>query len=80
MKARLEQARIFNAASLFNYSEKQIYYQNESKFKGVYSRNNLLKIKDGAYIINLAEFNPIQDSGQPKRPCLTVFPLKLLQT
>ena len=34
--------------------EIQKYYQNESKFKGVYSRN-LPKIKDGAYVINLDE-------------------------
>ena len=27
--------------------EMQKYYQNESKFNGVYSRNNLSKIKDG---------------------------------
>ena len=26
------------------------YYQNEPEFKGVYSRNNLSKIKNGAYI------------------------------
>ena len=32
------------------------YYQNEPKFNGVYSRNNLSKIKDGAYIINLDEY------------------------
>ena len=32
-------------------------YQNERKFNGVYSRNNLPKIKDGAYVINLDEFN-----------------------
>ena len=36
--------------------EIQKYYQNESKFNGVYSRNNLSKIKDGAYIINLDEY------------------------
>ena len=28
------------------------YYQKEPKFNGVYSRNNLPKIKDGAYVIN----------------------------
>ena len=28
------------------------YYQNEPKFNGVYSRNNLPKIKDGAYVIS----------------------------
>ena len=27
-------------------------YENEPKFVGVYSRNNLSKIKDGAYVIN----------------------------
>ena len=32
--------------------EIQKYYQNEPKFNGVYSRNNLSKIKDGAHIIN----------------------------
>ena len=33
--------------------EIQKYYQNEPKFDGVYSRNNLPKIKDGAYVISL---------------------------
>ena len=32
-------------------SEMQKYYQNEAKSNGVYSRINLLKIKDGAYVI-----------------------------
>ena len=31
----------------------QKYYQSESKFNGVYSENNLSKIKDRAYITNL---------------------------
>ena len=39
--------------------EIQNYYQNEPKFNGVYSRNNLPKIKDGAYVINLDEFESI---------------------
>ena len=30
-------------------------YENELRFNGVYSRDNLPKRKDGAYIINLAE-------------------------
>ena len=38
--------------------EIQQNYQNELKFNGVYSRNNLLKIKDGA-IINLDDFKSI---------------------
>ena len=37
--------------------EIQNYYQNEPRFNGVYSRNNLPeKIKDGAYVINLDEY------------------------
>ena len=37
--------------------EIQRYYQNESKFNGVYSRDNLPKtIKDGAYVISLDEY------------------------
>ena len=39
--------------------EIQKYYQNEPKFNGVYSRNNLPKIKGGAYIINLDEYESI---------------------
>ena len=42
--------------SLTNF-ELQKYSQNEPKFKGVFSRNNLpKKIKDGTYIINLDEY------------------------
>ena len=37
--------------------EMQKYYQNEPRFNGVFSRDNLLKkIKDGAYVINLDEY------------------------
>ena len=33
------------------------YYQNESRFNGVYSKDNLPKIiKNGAYVINLDEY------------------------
>ena len=36
------------------------HYENEPKFNGVYSRDNLLnKIKDGAYVINLDEYSNI---------------------
>ena len=35
------------------------FYQNESRFNGVYSRYNLLKTKDGAYVINLDEYSDI---------------------
>ena len=33
--------------------ETQKYNQNEPRFNGVYSKNNLPKIKDEAYVINL---------------------------
>ena len=39
------------------YFKIQKYYQYELKFNGVYSRKNLPKIKDGAYVINLNEYN-----------------------
>ena len=35
------------------------YYQNEPTLNGVHSRNNLCKIKDGAHIINLDEYESI---------------------
>ena len=36
------------------------YYENESRFNGVYSRDNLPnKIRDGAYVINIAEYSDI---------------------
>ena len=40
-------------------TEIQKYYQNEIKFNGVYSRNNLPKTKDGVYVINLDESKSI---------------------
>ena len=40
--------------------EIQTYYQNEPRFNGVYSRDNLPdEIKDRAYIINLDEYHDI---------------------
>ena len=36
------------------------YYENESRFNGVYSRDNLPnKIKDGAYVINQDDYSDI---------------------
>ena len=43
----------------FTNFEKQKYYQSEPNFNVVYSRDNLPKIKDGAYIINLDEYTDI---------------------
>ena len=40
--------------------EIQKCYQNEARFNGVYSRDNLPdKIKDGVFIINLDEYSDI---------------------
>ena len=44
--------------SLINF-EIQNYYQNEPDFNGVYSRNNLPKIKNGTYIISPDEIKSI---------------------
>ena len=44
----------------FTNFEIQKYYQNEPKFKGVYSRNNLPKMKDEAYVINYDEFKSME--------------------
>ena len=41
----------------------QIHYGNWLKFNGFYVRNNLSKIKDGAYIINLDEYESIELIG-----------------
>ena len=37
----------------------QKHYQTESRFNSVYSRDNLPKIKHGAYVINLDEYSDI---------------------
>ena len=43
--------------------EIQKYYQNEPRFNGVYSRDNLKKIKGKAYIINLDEYSDMELTG-----------------
>ena len=35
------------------------YYQNEPRFNGAYSRDNLQKIKNGAHVANLDEYSDI---------------------
>ena len=40
---------------LSNFEIKE-YYENEPRFNGVYSRDNLPKTKNGAYVINLDEY------------------------
>ena len=44
--------------------EIQKYYQNEPRFNGAYSRDNLAKIKNGTYIINLDEYSDIRTHRQ----------------
>ena len=44
-------------ATLTNFKIRK--YQNEPRFNGVYSRNNLPKINDGAFVINLDEYESI---------------------
>ena len=46
-------------------SEIQKYNQNEPRFNGVYSRDNLQKIKNGAYIINVDESSDIGTDWVP---------------
>ena len=42
--------------------EIQRYHQKKPKFNSVYSINNLPKIKNGAYVINLDEYESISMS------------------
>ena len=53
----------FNDANLVTNLEIQRYYQNEPRFNGIYSRNNLPdKIKYGVYLISLDEYADIGNS------------------
>ena len=40
--------------------EIQKYYQNEPKFNGVYSINNLPKTNDDTYVVNLDQYKSIE--------------------
>ena len=52
----LKMGFLMPAYPLTNF-EIQKYYQDEPRFNGVYSRNNVPKrIEDGAYVINLDEY------------------------
>ena len=50
---------VFNTASSFNQFWNSKILQNEPIFNGVYSRDNLPRIKDGTYVINLDECSDI---------------------
>ena len=57
MDPRVLWSRIFKTATSFDIFENTKYYQNEPRFNGVYSRNNLHdKIKDDTCLINLDEY------------------------
>ena len=43
---------------LTNFEIKE-YYENELRFNDVYSRDNIPKTKNGAYIINLGEYTDV---------------------
>ena len=58
-KDQLELARIFDATSSFNKFWNAKVLSKEPKFNGVYSKNSLPKIKHGAYVINLDEYESI---------------------
>ena len=58
-KKRLELVKTFSAIHPLTIFEIQKHYQNEPKFNAVSSRNNLLEIKDEAYVINLDKFKSI---------------------
>ena len=56
----MDQNRILMPPRPLTNFEIQKYYQNESRFNGVYSRNNIPnKINDGRYITNLGEYADI---------------------
>ena len=60
MKGQLEHARISNAASSFNWFWNTKLLSNEPKFNSIYLKNNLSKIKDGAYVVNLDEYKLVE--------------------
>ena len=57
--AQLELVKFLTSPHPLTNIQIQKYYQNEPIFNGVYSRNNLPKINDVTYVINLDEFKPI---------------------
>ena len=61
MDLKISNLKIFlTPPHLLTNFETQMYYQNEHRFNGVYSRDNLPdKIKAGAYVINLDEYSDI---------------------
>ena len=59
-KVKKQQNRFLMPPHPLTNFEIQKYYKNEPRFGGVYSRDYLPGIKDGAYIINLDESSDIK--------------------
>ena len=62
MKDQLDQDKILLSLPLRSF-KMQKNLQKEPKFNGVYSKNNLLEIKDRSYVINLDEYKSIGTHG-----------------
>ena len=62
VEKEIEVLRIFNATSSFSLTDLGIqrHYQKKTRYNDVSSRNNFLKIKDRAYVINLDECKSIR--------------------
>ena len=58
-KVKKQQNKFLILPHPFTNFEIQKYYQNEPRFNGVYSRDNLPKIKNGADVINLDDYSDI---------------------
>ena len=59
VKEQLKQVKFSMLLHPLTNFEIQKYYENKPKYNDVYSRNTLSKIKDGAYIVNLDEYESI---------------------
>lgn len=62
MKEQLDQDKILLSLPLRSF-KMQKCYQKEPKFNGVYSKNNLLEIKDRSYVINIDEYKSTGTHG-----------------
>ena len=58
---KLKKGFLMQPHPLTNF-EIQKYCQNKPRFNGVYSRDNLFRMKDWAYAINLYEYSDIEYS------------------
>ena len=57
---RLTLVKILNLPRALTSFEMQKCYQSEPKFNSVFSRNNLPKIKEWTYLINLDKYKSIE--------------------